>query len=544
MAKKQNKVERYAFIGLIIAIVAFIATVLLGLVDGLIALNFVPPLLNTNLNLWISISAGLVVLGLAVYAIMAPDNVARFFTGRQARYGSNTLIMSLAFLGILIVVNILGYQNTCPWGSCDMTEDKLNTLEPQTLQALATLPGKVMAIGFFSTQTPTDTAKQLLAKYKSAGKGKFDYSFVDPNSNPALAKQYGITGDGKIALVMGKSSQVASSVDELSIDQALVMLISPQTRVIYFLTGHGEADVNGSDNTAMTQAKTTLQNKSYTVNALNLATANSIPSDAKAVVVAGPKNPLLDQEVAILKAYVAKGGSLVVMEDPTPFTSVGTNPDPLANYLKSDWGITLDNDIVIDNTSSNPLVAVAGSYNSTSSITDQIKTYTILPQARSLTVSQTPPQNVSLIGLILTAPTSQATQHISWGKTDFSFLQQSQNASLSFDPSSDIPGPLTLAASGENSTTHGRVVVFGNSIFANDQYFGGYANSDVFINSVDWAANIVNLINITPRTPASQTFNPPTGIALIAILLGSICIIPGLVIGAGVFSWLERRRRG
>ena len=185
--------------------------------------------MNINLNLWISISAALIVLGLAVYAIMAPDKVARFFTGRQARYGSNALIMSLAFIGILLVINMLTFQN--PKVLADMTEDKQNTLAPQTLQALANLPGKVTAIGFFSSQTPSDTARQLLTKYKSASNGKFDYSFVDPNANPTLAKQYGITGDGKIALVMGKSSQVAASADETTIDQALILLISPQTRV-------------------------------------------------------------------------------------------------------------------------------------------------------------------------------------------------------------------------------------------------------------------------------------------------------------------------
>ena len=80
MAKKQNNVERYAFIGLIVAGIALIVTVLLGLVDGLVALNFVPTL-NIKLNLWISISAALIVLGLAAYAIMAPDKVARFYHG-------------------------------------------------------------------------------------------------------------------------------------------------------------------------------------------------------------------------------------------------------------------------------------------------------------------------------------------------------------------------------------------------------------------------------------------------------------------------------
>ena len=537
MAKKQNNVERYAFIGLIVAGIALIVTVLLGLVDGLVALKFVPTL-NINLNLWISISAALIVLGLAAYAIMAPDKVARFFTGRQARYGSNALIMSLAFLGILVVINVLTFQN--PKVLIDMTEDKQNTLAPQTLQALTSLPGKVTAIGFFSSQTPSDTAKQLLTKYKSASNGKFDYSFVDPNANPTLAKQYGITGDGKIALVMGKSSQIASSADETTIDQALILLISPQTRVIYFLTGHGEADINGSDNTAMTQARTMLQNKSYTVNTLNLSTTNSIPSDAKAIVIPGPKSPLLDQEVALLKAYVAKGGSLVVMEDPTPVTNFGANPDPLASYLSSDWGVSLDNDIIIDTFSNNLLQAVATNYSSTSPITQHLTTYTVMPQARSLTISKTPPQGLTLIGLMQTTQPSQ--QSVSWGEKDFSSLQNPNGPT--FDQTTDIPGPVTLAVSGENPTTHGRVVIFGNSEFANDQYFNVYANSDVFINSVDWAANQNSLINITPRTPITRTFNPPSGLALVAILLGTVFIVPGLVIGAGIFSWLERRRRG
>ena len=537
MAKKQKTVERYAYIGLVVAGIALIVTVLLGLVAGVIALKFAPAL-NINLTLWISISAGLAVLGIAAYTIMAPDKVAQFFTGRQARYGSNALVMTLAFLGILFVINIFTFQN--PKVLTDMTEDKQNTLAPQTLQALAALPDKVNAIGFFSSQTPTDTAKQLLEKYKSASKGKFDYSFVDPNANPTLAKQYGITGDGKIALVMGQSSQVASSADETTIDEALILLISPQTRVIYFLTGHGEADINGSDNTAMTQARTMLENKSYTVKTVNLATTNTVPSDAKAIVIAGPKNPLLDQEVSLLKAYVAKGGALVVMEDPTPVTNFGSSPDPLANYLRSDWGITLDNDIVIDTISTNALQAIATNYSPTSPITQHLTTFTVMPQARSLTVSQTPPQGLSLIGLMQTAQPSQ--QSVSWGEMDFSSLQSSNGPS--FDQSTDIPGPVTLAASGENTSTHGRVVVFGNSAFANDQYFTVYANSDVFVNSVDWAANQNSLINITPRTPITRTFNPPSSFALIAILLGTVFIIPGLVVGAGIFSWLERRKRG
>lgn len=530
MAKKNS--SSYAFIGLIVAGIGAVATALLALVQGTVALNlYTPPDPNT-LKIWISISAGVLVLGLAIYAVLAPESVRRFFTGRQARYGSNALITSLAVLGILFVVNLLAYQN--PKRLVDMTENKQRTLAPETLQALTSLPEKVTAIAFYSASTPRDTAAQLLTDFKSNSNGRFDFRFVDPNADPLLAKQYGVTGDGKIVLTMGKASETASYADETELDRAMIRLISPETRVIYFITGHGEPDINGTDPAALSRARQTLESKNYTVKALNLAATNKIPDDAKAIVIAGPQNPLLDQEVTLLKAYVNKGGALVIMEDPAPFTNFGANPDPLADYLKTDWGITFDNDVVIDTTSQQPLYAISSQYNTSNPITQRMSSVTIMPQARSLTISQTLPQNVQVTPLILTA-----TQ--SWGETELTSLQNNQQ--VSFDAATDIPGPLTLAASGENSSTNGRVAVFGNSVFATDKGFDAYANGDVFTNSVDWAAQQQNLINITPKTPVTRTFNPPQSLQLIAILLGSLIVIPGLVVAAGISTWVARRRR-
>jgi ABC-type uncharacterized transport system involved in gliding motility auxiliary subunit len=103
---------------------------------------------------------------------------------------------------------------------------------------------------------------------------------------------------------------------------------------------------------------------------------------------------------------------------------------------------------------------------------------------------------------------------------------------------------LTLVASGENPQTKGRVVVFGTSAFAMDQRFNANGNGDMFINSVDWAAEQENIANITPKTTTDRTFQGPIGFQWIAILLGSVFIIPGLVVLAGVSTWLSRRRQG
>lgn len=157
-----------------------------------------------------------------------------------------------------------------------------------------------------------------------------------------------------------------------------------------------------------------------------------------------------------------------------------------------------------------------------------------MPQARSLEVSQKPPQDVTLTSLITTSQQS-------WGETDLASLQSNQQ--IGFDQGTDKPGPVTLAASGENATTKARVVVFGNSVFATDKGFDAYANGDIFVNSVDWAAQQGNLINITPHTAITRTFNAPTQLQFIIILLGSVIVIPGLVVAAGISSWLARRRR-
>ncbi len=532
MDKKKSSAARYAFIGLIVAAVGCLATGLLALVQGTVALKLYTPPQPGLITQWIAVSAAVLVLGLAVYGILNPDGVRRFFTGRQARYGSNALIMAVAFVGILFVINLLVYQN--PW-SHDFTEDKQHTLAPETIQTLATLPNKVEAIAFFSTQTPTDTAKQLLNDFKSNSKGKFDYRFVDPNADPVLANQYGITGDGKIVLTMGKTSETASFADETELTQAMIRLISPEAHTVYFLTGHGEPDINGSDSTALSRARQTLEGKNYTVKSLNLAATNKIPDDAKALIEAGPSNPMLDQEVALIKAYLSKGGSLMLLEDPTPFTKFGTKPDPLADYIKSDWDITLDKDVVIDLTSQQPLNAISASYSSAIAITQHTTSVTIMPQARSLTIAKTPPQGVTVTGLITTSDQS-------WGETDLASLQSQQQ--IAFDPATDVRGPLTLAASAENSTTHGRLVVFGNSVFATDNGFDAYANGDIFINSVDWAAQQGNLINLTPHPAITRVFNAPTQLQFIMILLGSVIVIPGLIVAAGISNWLARRRRG
>jgi ABC-type uncharacterized transport system involved in gliding motility auxiliary subunit len=531
---KKTPSAKYAFIGLILALIACVATGLIGAAEGLVAAKMFT-LENTimdGLKLALQISIALLIVGLAAYAIMAPDKVRRLFSGRQARYGSNAVILALAVIGIIFVVNYIVFQNPKSW---DLTEDKSNTLPPETLQALATLPEKVTATAFYSANLNPASAEELLLKFKTNSGGKFDYNFVDPDQDPLTARQAGITGDGKVLLQMGETKEIASFASETELTKAMIRLISPQEHVVYFLEGHGEPPLEAtSDKSSFSTAKATLESKNYTVKPLNLLTTNSIPEDALSIIIGGPKKPLTESEVALLKDYVKSGGSLVVMEDPTMVTEFGDSPDPLANYLTSEWGITLNNDIVIDlvNTN-NPLQAVSSQIGVHPITQNLTRNYiVILPQARSLSIP-TQLENVTQTPIIMTTDQS-------WGETEL----VAGGAQPSFDPAKDNPGPLDLAIAGENTAAKERVVVFGNSVFATDAGFDAFGNGNMFINSVDWAAEQEDLINITPRTPTLRTFTPPNNIGFIIMIIVAVLVLPGLVIFAGVSSWLARRRRG
>jgi ABC-type uncharacterized transport system involved in gliding motility auxiliary subunit len=101
-----------------------------------------------------------------------------------------------------------------------------------------------------------------------------------------------------------------------------------------------------------------------------------------------------------------------------------------------------------------------------------------------------------------------------------------------------------MAVAGENTTTGARVVVMGNSLFAIDVNFDVYGNGNMFVNSVDWAAEQTDLPGITTRPPAIRVFSPPSQAGFLLLVVMAVIVVPGLVVFSGISAWIARRRRG
>jgi ABC-type uncharacterized transport system involved in gliding motility auxiliary subunit len=490
-------------------------------------------ILTRQFDTTFQVTLGLFVLGIAGGILLDPGRVRRLLSGRQARYGSNALLVSLAVLGIIGVVNYLIYQNPKSW---DLTEDQQYSLAPETVKILDELDQPVQLKGFYtpSLSGARDNIRPLLEQYQVNSGGKLTFEFIDPDKNPAAVRQYGVTKDASIVVVMGDQTTVVQPVSEQDLTSALIRLANPGNRVVYFLTGHGEHDTASSTDTGYSQVAASLKAKNYTVTALNLLQSGKVPEDAQAVVIAGPQLALSSDEVKMLQDYQAGGGSLVVLYEPSVSTKISATDDPLQSYLEQTWGISFQDDLIVDFSSTLPLAGLASSY-ANHPITQRLQGQTTFyPTARSLAITTASAASRSVTALV---NTSQGA----WGETNIQMVVDSNQAQ--FDEGSDFPGPLAVGAVGQDSSSGSRLVVFGDSDFADNSYYFNYANGDLLINSIDWAAKQDALIDLTPKQSTSRFVAPPSIRMLGLVFLVTIILLPGGALGTGVIVWWQRRRR-
>jgi ABC-type uncharacterized transport system involved in gliding motility auxiliary subunit len=166
--------------------------------------------------------------------------------------------------------------------------------------------------------------------------------------------------------------------------------------------------------------------------------------------------------------------------------------------------------------------------------------FTVYPTTRSVT----PSENTSEIQPQPLVSTSDRA----WAETDLDAItnqtQSSEPPQIQADEGVDLIGPVSLAMTAEDTQKGSRLVVFGDSQFASDTFFNQLGNGDMFVNSVDWAAQQENLISLTPKDEVQRLLIPPGRYAMNLILLATVFILPGVVLLAGVIVWWQRRRRG
>jgi ABC-type uncharacterized transport system involved in gliding motility auxiliary subunit len=486
----------------------------------------------------VTVQVGLIVglAGFVVAVLLDPATVLAWLGLRQTRYGANVAVMTLALLGILVIVNYLAKTNPKKW---DLTEGQVNTLAPQTIEAIQKLPAPVKAIGFYSTNLASQqtSARELLDRFKAESPGKFSYEFHDLISDPITAREYNVTRDGTLVLEMGDLRETLNFASETEITSALIRFTQPVKRAVYFLAGHGELSAADTGNSGLSQAADLLSKQNYEVRELNLQISGTVPSDARAVIIAGPLQPLSAEEVVTLTNYLnTPNAAMIVMADPTieiQQVVTETVPDPLLEYLAGAWGIQARNDVIFSPNQSvqgQPFLPVVSDYGS-SPIAEKLRRIpTIFLLARSLD-SSAPAAEVTV------TPLAQ-TDEAAWGETDFADLAQNNQPAFG---EGDTGGPLTIGLAASNGAGKARLVVFGDSGFPANQA-AQTAGLNLLVNSVNWVTLDETLINLTPKTPPTRSLEFIDDLTMRVISFFTVIVMPLSVLIMGGVVWFIRRR--
>jgi len=478
------------------------------------------------------IALGLAAVALIIYTYLRPQEVVSGLKSRQARYGGNTLLMTLIFIAILVAFNFLSMRHFKRW---DLTAEKRFSLAPESVEILKNLQSPVTVLYFASGGSQSDTGL-LLDQYRAAS-SKLQVQTIDPDAQPTLARQYGVTTYGTLVLVAGERQVTVSNPTESEITSALIKLMRTTQPVVYFTTGHGERDLEDGGNLGFSNTKSGLERDGFQIKPLMLATTSTVPADAAVVVVGGPHAAFAPGEVDILRTYLARGGRVMVMVDSSLDTQDHKLGDAGLGGLLSEWGITLRDDFVLDPVSSqvtDPGVTIAAKYGP-SPITQKLGNMaTFFPGTRSMALATPAPSNITLTPLVQTSDQS-------WGAANLDAVVNGfRTGSFPGPGAQDAKGSLVIAAQAENSQTKARLVVFGCSSFAANVVSPQPGNLDMALNAVNWLAEQESQITIRPKPFETRQLIPSTRMT-IQVFGISIILMPLAVLAVGAIVWWRRR---
>lgn len=493
----------------------------------------------------------LLVAGLAMmlyYCVINFSSLRGSLATRSTKYSSNTAVMIVVFLAIVVLLAAISSKRNKRF---DLTEGKRYSLSSQSLNLLKSLNSDIKATAFFADSSQGKTnAKDLLQQY-AYHSPFFKYEIIDPDRYPAEAKAYDVTTYGTIVFERANNKEKVNITSEEKFTNAILKISRDVKKVVYFLKGHGENDIADFEAKGYSEAKKAILNQSYEVKDLTLFDKDKVPEDASMIVISGPKKELFETELKLLEVYLEGGGKLFIMLDPD-------EGQGLVPFIAK-YGIKVGDDIIIDKVSRLfggdfiiPVVMEYGNH----SITKDFNLLTFFPIARSVMAmvegsDKVLPQNIAM------------TSTESWAETDKERLQRGEAA---FDEGQDVKGPLSLAAvstielagakgktgqdahghTQESSSSEGqkraRLVVFGDSDFASNNYLKLSGNKDLFLNAISWLAEEENLISIRPKQMESAPLLLSAAQGRV-IFWFPVIIMPGAVLLVGALVTTRRRWR-
>lgn len=499
---------------------------------------------------------------------------------RRRLIGLNILIMLIIAIVIFTAINHIASRY---YIRQDCTFRQTYALSDKTKNILKQLP---QPVSIYALLVPNHQIvprlKDLLQEYKMRSP-KINVEEINIVDDPTLAnarikylreenKISAALQPNDIIFVCGNKSKVINIRDtytpkydqryqEVGIDtfkgeevfsSAILSIIQSKKIKVYFTQGHEEPKLDGKDDEGIFYLDALLKGENMDTETIDLRKKGLVPEDAEILAIPGPATPLLPEEINMMANYLAKGGKVLLM--------VGVDVDAHLDGVLKDWGIMLNNDLVMDRQCAqilgvmkDPRMPLVNDYGPAFDhpITRDLKERNLNTPfifCRSIEEIQPPPAGLEIVEIA-------RSSRDSWGETT-DIKTALEEGKAQFDKG-EKRGPLTLAVAIKKSLSPAapqkgqgpetRIVVMGCSDMIKNRFLYPRSNyymgpNDLVMNSIRWLARQEQFISIESKKPEDTSINFNVGKRSLILLLVSLLFIPLSGVILGIVVWLMRRK--
>ncbi len=435
-------------------------------------------------------------------------------------------------LALLLAAGAVGYLTTRYDHVADWTFGGRASLSAESRAVLATLQGPVEIVSYANPQGDLrNTVANFMERYQRV-KPNLALRFVDPQQDPAAMRELGITVDGALILHYQGREQRLDELSERSLTNALERLARGGERIVAFVSGDGERRPNDKGNADLGMFVAQLEGRGMRAVPLNFAQVTAVPRHTDLVVLASPELALPEGAVKALTDYLANGGNLLWLSEPT---NDDLHLEPLANAL----GIRILPGVLVDGQGAalglkDPRMLALGDYPK-HAITRGLNLTTLFPQASALALSARTDWQV--------APFLRSSAQ-SW--TEFKPIDNEQASTIAYDPGAgELKGPLDFGfalsrLSPSPDKAEQRVVVVGDGDFLSNTFLGNGGNRALGERIFDWLLGDDALVQLPPRGAPDRILQISQA-QLSTVALGFLVVLPLLLLALG--GWIAWRRR-
>ncbi len=454
----------------------------------------------------------------------------------------NGMSMGVSVLITLVFCASIAYLSAQFKVSLDVTEEKINSLAPQTVQLIEGLEENMYLTVFYkgkSGKQKKDMLKRSLLLFKQKS-SKIKIRYYDAHIKHKLSQEYLNNVAGKesgdifiFAGYKGKKVSVAVPFNEEKLSSAMIKATRREEKTVYFLSGHGERDPMSKEGDGISELKEALLQSSFQVKTWNFVANGKLPGDVSALIIAGPERPYLEKELNWLEKYLNEGGRLLMALDPD-------KKHNMKQFLQK-FGVDYQAHYIRDRIAAlvglGPFSPMGVYFDPVSRVTKSVPrgAFAIFHIAGPLKIKEE--SEFALTELVKTNPKALAVTDI--GKNQAKGERSAHALALLVEK---VKKAEEAKSEKEAKPKQPSMImaVFGDSdFFSNDLINKSGINRDLVMNTVSYLVDESDLISIRPKrlkaTQVTLRSSDQMGVIFFAVALPVICFIAGFVI------WFRRR---